>query len=346
MGKLNECRLPAVVLFLSLFVCLLSPRVVRGQQLFEGTPRESHVRQGSIGTCYFHAVISGMANVNPSKIKGMIKEGGSIPGVSDTVYEVSLAGGAEEFPLKADVVESREGGYDKSTGGLWVAVLMRSFALSVLRAKLVDWFQRKAPLPPFAGPLVVQLLSEDKVVIQAYDAAVRTAIDPSGNVDRATFAGNLKKRLQKLNLPPGVGDILVQLASSVGLLAAVEEVAKENGEVFGANRAIGNGGIPSRAAGTLFGMRCSMVQMRSTNAGSVFAKMKGTLSDGGLVVAATGGACSGSRSSWFVTNHAFAILGVSGNAASVRNPWESTPTPFSVPSAEFMSCFEWVEVCK
>ena len=77
------------------------------------------VRQGKLGSCYFHAVIAALAEFQAEGLERMIQAH------SDGGYTVRFADGVKENAYAEDVQYTRESGYDLSEG-LWVAVLFRA----------------------------------------------------------------------------------------------------------------------------------------------------------------------------------------------------------------------------
>ena len=73
------------------------------------------VRQGKLGSCYFHAAIAALAEFQAQGLRRMIQAH------SDGSYTVRFADGVQENAYAQDVEYARESGYDLSEG-LWVAV--------------------------------------------------------------------------------------------------------------------------------------------------------------------------------------------------------------------------------
>jgi len=282
----------------------------------------------------------------PSVLKKMLSETVSVPVVDETVYELQLADSRSEYVLKSDVIESRNEGYDASTGGLWVAAVMRGFAQAVLRAALAKSVDKIEEIPDTLKPLVKRLVQEDKFLLQAYDVVVRGAVDPKGKIDRAMFKKNLKKQLERVQIPAIMADILIGFADDSGFLEAMETVVQQNGDVFGAYRSIGNGGFASRAVKMLFQMECTIVSPAGHDAAGLVQKIKTTLSDGGLAMISTGAKYPGDKPGWFVQHHAYAILDVDGDNVLIRNPWASTPKPFKLAGSELKKGFDGIDLCK
>ena len=95
------------------------------------------VRQGRLGSCYFHAVIAAMAERRPETIRKMIQSN------ADGSYTVTFGDGKKETAYAEDLRYTHESGYDLSDGE-WVAVLFRSYAQKVLRESLLQDSRFKA----------------------------------------------------------------------------------------------------------------------------------------------------------------------------------------------------------
>ena len=334
-------RLAAITV---VWLCL--PGHSNGQTLFDGEPKHSHVRQGRLGTCHFHAVMAVAAHRRPALLTSALKETLTVPIVGETLYELTFADGSTEYVLKDDVIESRKQGFDVSTGGLWVAAAMRGFAQAILRAAIAKSIDRQADIPDAAKLLAKTLVHEDRILLQAYDAVVRGAVDPTGNIDQGMFRKNLKAQLERVLIPTIVADVLVDLASDTGFLAALEDAAKQNGDLFGVYRSVGNGGFPVRAVSMLFGMKCTILSTSTHSGTQLLQKIEDAHSNAGLTMAATGASHPGQKPSWFVPNHAYAVLATDGGKVVIRNPWSSTTEPFELAPDNLKIGFESVDVCK
>ena len=117
----------SVVLCVVAFFCTL-PGAKAADDLYgsKGIVPEA-VRQGKLGSCYFHAVIAALAQRREDTIRKMIQSN------ADGSYTVTFGDGKKETAYPEDLRYTHDSGYDLSDGQ-WVAVLFRAYAQRVLRA--------------------------------------------------------------------------------------------------------------------------------------------------------------------------------------------------------------------
>ena len=115
------------------------PAAKAGNDLYgpKGVAAEA-VRQGKLGSCYFHAVIAAMAQRRADAIRKMIQAN------SDGSYTVTFGDGKKETAYPEDLRYTHDSGYDLSDGQ-WVAVLFRAYAQRVLaRCPIPDDRQQRS----------------------------------------------------------------------------------------------------------------------------------------------------------------------------------------------------------
>ena len=166
------------------------------------------VRQGRLGSCYFHAVIAAMAERRAETIRKMIQSN------PDGSYTVTFGDGKKETAYPEDLRYTHESGYDLSDGE-WVAVLFRSYAQKVLRESLLQDIQASDIFPLLKTPVAEFVASNDQLVL-AYDRAIRSQVDQYGNVDRAKLEAGLKKEMAPITaVPDSMKDSLISQLESV-----------------------------------------------------------------------------------------------------------------------------------
>ena len=306
--------------------------------------RPEAVRQGTLGSCYFHSVAAALAASDPDDITKMIHK------EKDGTYTVQFADGRKEIAYPEDIRYSRTSGYDLSDG-LWVAVLFRAYAQRVLREALVQAVE-KSEMLSLVKHYAEDFVESNDAVVLAYDRAIRASVDQQGEIDKAKLEAQVKAELQPIAVPDDIKDSMVELIESGGFLDSVAATIKENGELFGAYRAVGHGGIAVRAMTALAG---KSVEVPS---GSL-AQMSGALTDATRahrpIVACTAGSryyqqladhqtIPDSAKRWYVNAHCFTVLDYDSNAQTVtlRNPWGQPPQPdgiFNLPLTEFLPAF-------
>jgi len=125
------------------------------------------VRQGQLGSCYFHATIAALAKIAPGTLRSAISQN------PNGGYKVHFYSGADEAVYASDVEYGRTHGYDRSEG-TWVAVLMRAYAQRVLRQSLVVAIQKSDVIPVFIHPMAISWLDGSDTLLVAYDRAIRS----------------------------------------------------------------------------------------------------------------------------------------------------------------------------
>jgi hypothetical protein len=305
------------------------------------------VRQGRLGSCYFHAVIAALAKFHARDLQRMIQAN------SDGTYAVRFADGLKENAYPEDVQYTRESGYDLSEG-LWVAVLFRAYAQRVLRQALVSGIEQ-SELFPLVKSYVKDFLSTNDTLLLAYDRAIRSQVDQHGNIDRSKLEGQLREEMRPLSVPGAMQDTVIKLLESGGFLDSLAEVIKQNGEIFGAYRAVGQGGI---AEGVMQAVTGSVRFVQNESAGQAGEALEQAMQAELPVVACSGGSqyfqelaegksLPADTKNWYVNAHCYTVLAYDGNGQTVtlRNPWARFPEPdgvFTVPLRSFVPAFRGI----
>jgi hypothetical protein len=305
------------------------------------------VRQGRLGSCYFHAVIAALAQVQPQALQRMIQSN------SDGTYTVRFADDVKENAYAEDIRYTRESGYDLSEG-LWVAVIFRAYAQRVLRQALVSAVE-KSDLFPFVRTYAKDFISSNDPLLLSYDRAIRSQVSQNGDIDRSNLELQLKQEMKPLSIPDEMKDAVINLLQSGGFFDSMAEVIKQNGEIFGAYRAVGQGGIAERVMKTLTG---SVQLVMNDSEQQVGAALDQAFQAGRPVVACSGGSLyyqqlaqgrplpAGTKV-WYVNAHCYTALAYDGNGRTVtlRNPWATFPGPeglFTLPLKTFVPAFRGI----
>jgi hypothetical protein len=305
------------------------------------------VRQGRLGSCYFHAVIAALAQFQPQALQKMIQP------QSDGTYTVRFADALQENAYPEDLRYTRESGYDLSEG-LWVAVLFRAYAQRVLRQSLVSAIER-SDLFPFVKSYVKDFVASNDPLLLAYDRAIRSQVDQNGNIDRSQLELQLREQMKPLTVPDEMKNSVIKLLESGGFFDSLAEVIKQNGEIFGAYRAVGQGGIAERVMQSMAGSVQLVMNDSEEQAG---AALEGAFQAGRPVVACSGGSLyyqqlaegrvlPAETKSWYVNAHCYSMLAydASGRTVTLRNPWARFPDPdgvFTLPVKTFVPAFRGV----
>lgn len=302
--------------------------------------RPQAVRQGILGSCYFHSVVAALAEANPQSIRKMIQEN------SDGNYTVEFADGKKETAYPEDIQFSRDSGYDLSDG-LWVAVLFRAYAQRVLRGELIAAIDRGDMLA-LVKPYAESFISTNDLILLAYDRAIRAVVDQDGNIDRARLESNLKNRMAAIDIPDNIKGSLIDQLASQGVFDSLESMIKENGEIFGAYRAVGQGGVPLSVMEALGGSAKSSgvgtVQEVAATLGEAVKEHRPAVACTHKAPASSLNLPSGSED-WYVASHCYTILGYDETTQQIgiRNPWGQKPAPdgvFGVPVGTFVMAYK------
>jgi hypothetical protein len=302
------------------------------------------VIQGRLGSCYFHAVIAALAQHQQDAIRKMIQSNG------DGSYTVTFRDDQKETAYPDDLKYTHDVGYDLSDGQ-WVAVLFRAYAQRVLRQALLEAVDTSDIFPLLKKPAEEFLGSNDPLVL-AYDRAIRAEVDQYGNIDRAKLEERLKGQMAEVAVPDSVKDVLIGALESGGFFDKMVVMMKQNGELFGAYRAVGQGGIADRVMRTLGGSsRFQENESESQAAQSLAEATRKRLP----VVACTGGSrfyeqiahgqtLPPDTNAWYVNAHCYTVLGYDASTSTVklRNPWARHPDPdgiLNLPLRTFVPAF-------
>ncbi len=295
------------------------------------------VRQGVLGSCYFHASIASLAQAAPETLREAIR-----PSALGS-YKVHFASGPDEMVLAADVQYGHAHSYDRSEGD-WVLVLMRGYAQRAVRRGLAGAIEQSEAIPGYAKPVALEWLNHSGLLLVAYDRAIRSVVSQEGEMDRASLKQALTKQLRSLGVPAAEAGMLVGFMDERGFFIRISRTVEQDGEVFGAYKSLGQGGIPVRVmesfmgtahAGLVADHDMTMQHLRRLNEGGM------------AMVAGSWNAGSAQSGEWFVAGHAYSVMGFDEETQTVRmrNPWGGHPGPdgsFALPLGSFLEAFESV----
>ncbi|HTS71630.1 MAG TPA: hypothetical protein VMO17_21860 [Terriglobia bacterium] len=337
-------RVSFALCILTLFCAV--PGVKAGDDLYgsKGIVPEA-VRQGKLGSCYFHAVIAALAQRRESLIRKMIQSN------PDGSYTVTFGDGKKETAYPEDLRYTHDSGYDLSDGQ-WVAVLFRAYAQRVLRASLLQAIDASDIFALLKQPAEQLVASSDPPVL-AYDRAIRAQVDQYGNIDRSNLEAGLKKEMAAFSVPDSVKSSLISLLESGGFFDKMVTMIQQNGELFGAYRAVGQGGIADRVMETMAGSRRFQENQSEAQTGEALAQ---AVSSGLPIVACTGGSLFYQQVAkgqtlppdtdpWYVNAHCYTVLGYDSGAVNLRNPWAKHPDPdgiFNLPLRTFVPAYQGI----
>ena len=306
--------------------------------------RAQAVRQGSLGSCYFHSAIAAIAATAPEALKRAIEP------VKQGQWKIHFADGKSETVYLGDVQYTRDSGFDRSEG-LWVSILFRAYAQRTMREGLLD------AVAASDFPLIVKsngksfFLSNDLLLL-VYDRAIRSAITQDGDINRKLLSDNLDKEMAAVSVSADTRKFLLRMLDSKGYFDALAAKIKNNGELFGAYRAIGQGGLPEQVLAAFTGK----ANGANVNPGTEIISALTRAEQSNLAITASTGSNSGPKpfkvlpslaagKDWYVESHAYTVLSFDPDQKTVtlRNPWGDHPDPegvFTIPLDTFVSAYE------
>jgi hypothetical protein len=296
------------------------------------------VRQGHLGSCYFHATIAALAKTAPGTLRNAIRRN------PNGGYKVHFYSGPDETVSSSDVTYGREHGYDRSEG-TWVAVLMRAYAQRTLRKSLVQAIQKSDVIPGFIQPTAISWLDGSDSLLVAYDRAVRSVVSQDGSMDQYALKQSLAAELHTEGIPSSEAQALVGFLDEKGFFALLAQTVQENGEVFGAYKGLGQGGIPVRVMEAFLGKAYAGF---TNNSQQTMAQLRRFRAGGVAMVAGTRGIAPNEQiasASWWVAAHCYTVMSYDESAQTVtlRNPWASHPGPdgtFTLPLSAYLAGYE------
>jgi len=339
---MRKCAYIILCLAASVLTC---PVFSAGDDLYgsKGIVPEA-VRQGKLGSCYFHAVIAALAQRREEAIRKMIQSN------PDGSYTVTFGDGKKETAYPEDLKYAHDSGYDLSDGE-WVAVLFRAYAQRVLREALLQAIDSSDLFPLLKQPAEELVTTNDQLVL-AYDRAIRAQVDQDGNIDRAALETGLKNEMAPIVVPDTVKNSLISMLETGGVFDKIVAMIQQNGELFGAYRAVGQGGMAERVMKTMAGGTRFQENQSEEQAGTALAE---AAQKSLPIVACTGGshfyqevakgqALPDSTDVWYVNAHCYTVLSYdrSSETVNLRNPWGRHPDPdgvFNLPLSTFFPAY-------
>src|ERR1039458_196055 len=298
------------------------------------------VRQGQLGSCYFHATIAALAKTAPGTLRNAIRRN------PNGGYKVHFFSGTDEAVYSSDVTYGREHGYDRSEG-TWVAVLMRAYAQRVLRQSLVVAIQKSDVIPGFIKPMAISWLDGSDALLVAYDRAVRSVVSQDGTMDQNALKQRLAAELHTEGIPSSEAQALVGFLDEKGFFAVLAQTVRENGEVFGAYKDLGQGGIPVRVMAAFLGQSKADVGL-TNNYPQTMEQLRRFRAGGVAMVAGTKSTVPNEQiagATWWVASHCYTLMSYDEAAQTVtlRNPWGGHPGPdgtFTLPLSVYLNGYE------
>ena len=298
------------------------------------------VRQGTLGSCFFHASLAAIAQASPSSLRDAIR------GNAKSGYRVHFLSGPDELVYAQDVEYARAHGYDRSEGE-WVAILMRGFAQRKLRQSMIAAIEHSTVIPAFIKPIALSSLEGSGPLLVAYDRAIRTVVNQTGRqdgqMDKAALQAEVARELSALGVSATQAQVIVGLLDHAGFYEELNKTVSENGEVFGAYRSLGQGGIPRSVMEAFLGH----AQAAPVTSATLTTQLLALHAGGTAMVAGSRPSLAsfqGHPPDWYIPAHAYTILDydAANRTVTLRNPWGARPSPdgvFQLPLATFQRMY-------
>ena len=281
------------------------------------------IRQGVLGSCYFHAALAAVAQANPEALHQ------AIHGNPTAGFRVHFVSGPDELVYAEDIDYARAHNYDKSEGE-WVTILMRAFAQRKLREGMIAAVEKSTLIPAFVKPTALSELQNSGPLLVAYDRAIRSVINQDGQIDRVRFQATLAQELSTLGISPVQAKAVESLLDHDGFYEELNNTVKENAEVFGAYRGMNAGGIPRSVISAFLGTAAAA---RVTSP-LLIDQLTALHAGGKALVAGSKNVppFTGHSPEWYVPGHAYTVLDYDAATRTVtlRNPWGNHPSPDGV----------------
>lgn len=343
--KIIKARLPGLSIVILLSAVLSFAFPAKTPELFGPLGVQAPaVRQGSLGSCYFHSAIAAVAATDPAMLQRAIQT------VKPDQWKVTFADGKSENVYLSDVQYTRNSGFDRSDG-LWVAILFRAYAQRTMREGLLEAVAA-TDLPSMIKLNGRSFFSSNDVLLLVYDRAIRSAINQDGDINHKLLADQLDHEMSVAFVPASTRSFVLRMLDAKGYFDVLATKVKNNGEMFGAYRAIGQGGLPEEVLAAFTGKASGA----NVNAGPALVSALNRAQQSHLAIIAStrdsvapkfmevsGGTAS--AKDWYVASHAYTILSFDSaqKTVTLRNPWGSHPDPegvFTIPLDTFVSAYE------
>jgi hypothetical protein len=239
-----------------------------------------------------------------------------------------------------DVAFARDHTYDRSEG-TWVAVLMRGYAQRALRQSLVQAINKSEMIPGYVKPIALSLLNQSDQLLIGYDRAVRAVVQQDGVIDKAMLKTKLAAQLSASGVPDSAAQMLGGFMEDRGFFDSIALTVEQNGEVFGAYKSLGQGGVPVRVfeafqgkgfSGLVADKKLTLEQLRRVSS-------LGTSPwwpEAGALRAAKGYSKRQLVGRWPLLYRA-ELTTTAAQTVTLRNPWGAKPDPdgiFTIPARQ------------
>jgi hypothetical protein len=202
---------------------------------------------------------------------------------------------------------------------------------------MIQAIDKSTVIPPVLKTLALSALSGSGTALVAYDRAIRSVVNEDGTIDKAKLQAQLPQQLAVLGVTPAEAEAIGGLLDQSGFYAALEVTVLDNGEVFGAYRTLGQGGIPARVLRSFMGSALTAqvsapeltAELQSVHAGGTAMVARSKIAEQRPIF--NGGAGT-KPPEWYVPGHAYTVIDYDAAQGVVvlRNPWGARPGPNGV----------------
>jgi hypothetical protein len=296
------------------------------------------VRQGVLGSCYFHSSIAALAKTKPEILRRAVK------GNIQNGFQIKFISGPAEEVYAEDVDYGIKHTYDRSEGP-WVAVLMRGYAQHQLRRGIAEGIEDAPLIFMPIKPIALEALDQSGPLLLAYDRAIREVVTQDGDLSSGGLQAALAHQFSMLGIPKAEAEMFTSLMGSSGFFNIIANVVRQNGEVFGVYSSLGQGGIPAYVLGAFQGNgsagdsdKSELIPLLAKVHAGTLAMVAGTKGSGPPPSAEM--LAASSAPGWYYPGHAYTVMDYDAaeRVVTMRNPWGTKPDPngvFRIPLSVF-----------
>jgi len=172
-------------------------------------------------------------------------------------------------------------------------------------------------------------------------------VSQDGTMDQYALKQSLATELHTEGIPTSEAQALVGFLDEKGFFAVLEQTVRDNGEVFGAYKDLGQGGIPNRVMDAFLGKDKSKTDL-TNNYQQTMEQLRRFRAGGVAMVAGTKSMAPNQQiasANWWVASHAYTVMSYDDDAQTVtlRNPWGGHPGPdgiFTLPLSVYLDGYE------
>ena len=299
------------------------------------------IRAGTTSGGYVHASIIALAINDPKLLASRIEKSGDD-------YVIHFADGKWTQRVTAAEVEAiRKSGIDRSDDP-WVAALFRGYEMRVLW-DVMHFSIGHLNFSPNIRVKAGAMLDQSGWLVKAYERAIRATITPTGDLDSDSLRLAVREELKPIKENEDAKKSAENMLLSIVMFEDTAKAVKENGELFGAYKAVGNTMLPDHFIDALTGKSKGLDKPTIRVATAALknlrdAKHAGVVSTANLPLAKLKSRPAGAFP-WYAPLHAYTIVDSTATTVTLRNPAaDDAKATFKVPAAAIAPLFTHITV--